>query len=277
LPRRCPFARRYIGEIRPVCVGPTPKKSTRSNSHSLTPLNAARGESRRDAHMGAPSVRRRAAPAAPRPAGGHDTHGTRLEGLDACHCLELCSHMPSVKDLESFYSLLAPFEGAPADNEEPMLALITSALPSSPPSTASHTTRCAPTQRLACRSITRPCCCGGCRRRARKTRRWWFVIREACFFPDERRTAGLFYKQILPFSNRRPVLSNLAPGEAGGAGESASTAWIERGTRGRPARVHAGEPRGDDGTPAGRLRTAQGSRRLLWWRRRRQRRRVAGL
>jgi hypothetical protein len=211
-------------------------------------------------------------------------------------CLELCSHMPSVKDPESFYSLLAPFVArikalepgsvlvVPAGWRTGVVMLVlhcdsidyfSLAVVTAVDGISHHPMRTNPATGMP--QHNSPLLLRRVPAARAQDSAVWFVILKACFFPDERHTAGLFYKQILPFSNRRPVLSNLAPGEAGGAGESASTAWIERGTRGRPARVHAGEPRGDDGTPAGRLRTAQGSRRLLWWRRRRQRRRVAGL
>ena len=148
-------------------------------------------------------------------------------------CLELCEHMPSVTDAESFYSMLTAFVArikamepgsiivVPAGWRTGLVTLVlqcdstddfTLAVVATTSGIAHHPSRIDP--------IT-----GGTQHNSPLLMRKvpaarvqdaavWYMLLKACFFPDERHTAQLFYHHILPYFNRRPIASNIADASA---------------------------------------------------------------
>ena len=143
-------------------------------------------------------------------------------------CVELCKLLPHVKDHESFYSLLAPFVARIKAMEPGSIVvvpagwtggLIMLVLLCDTPDTFSlavinagnglqhHPSRSHPA--TGDPQYNSPLVLHDIPAARAQDSAVWFLILKAAFFPEERHSAHLLYHQILPFFNRRPVLSNF--------------------------------------------------------------------
>ena len=65
---------------------------------------------------------------------------------------------------------------------------------------------------------------------------FWFVALKAALFPDSKHSAALFYEQLLPYLNQRPLASNVSAG---------SSSAVVNGSRPSGAYHHAPSPSSD--------------------------------
>ena len=145
-------------------------------------------------------------------------------------CIELCDHMPLVKDQESFYSLLTPFVArikamepgglvvTPVGWRDGLVMLIlhcdvpdafTIAVVSSGDGLSSHPSRADPA--TGAKQFNTPLVLQAVPAARVRDSAVWFVLLKACFFPeDDKHDSQILYQRILPFFTRRPPAANLA-------------------------------------------------------------------